>query len=75
LGLLYPLFARSAISARDNGFGMPPLGFALVLTGFDGASAFTGKFGWGIIFPNAVVLLPTLIWALLYAIAPFLEEP
>ena len=72
---LYPLFARSAISAHDNGFAMPPLGFTPVLTGFGGTSVFTGKLGWGIIVPNAAALLPSLIWALLYAIAPFLEEP
>lgn len=34
-----------------------------------------GKLGWGIIFPHAAVLLPLLIWTLLYAIAPLLEKP
>jgi len=68
---LYPLIARSAILARYNGFAMPSLGFALVLTGFGGASVFTGKLDWGIIFPDAGVLLPSLRWALLYAIRRF----
>ena len=34
-----------------------------------------GMLGWAVLLPYAAIVLPLLLWAVLYILAPFLEEP
>lgn len=106
---LYPLVALSALIARDLGFWMPVVGFALIVIGFGAALLFTGKLGWkqafgaaeglvttgpyafsrnpvyvatwlgllgwALCLPHPEVFVPLALWAVLYIVAPYLEEP
>lgn len=34
-----------------------------------------GMLGWAVLLPTVAILVPLLLWAVLYVLAPFLEEP